>query len=133
MDQAAVQLGTSVVKCNGFLSDPFRIEKSVRQGCPLSGVLYAVTTEPLVQSILKDENISGIPGPGLSVFKLALYADNVNIMVRDEASCNVILGHLRVYERHQGQGKQSKFLHHGHGRGWQSQKLLQILGGREAL
>lgn len=93
---------TSVVKCNGSLSDPFEIRKSVRQGCPLSAVLYAVTTEPLVQAILKDSRIRGIRSPGLTEFKLALYADDVNVMVRGEDSCETVLHHLSIYERASG-------------------------------
>lgn len=69
---------TSVVKCKGSLSDPFSIRKSV---------------------ILKDGRIRGIQSPRLTEFKLALYADGVNVMVRGEESCEVVLHPLSVYEQ----------------------------------
>ncbi len=33
----------SCVKVNGVLTDPFPLERSVRQGCPLSALLYSIT------------------------------------------------------------------------------------------
>lgn len=90
----------SVVKCNGSLSDPFTIEKLLRQGCPLP--LYAISTEPLARAIIEDQQIRGIQGPGLLQYKLALYADDVNIMVRDDHSFRRVLGHLQDFERASG-------------------------------
>ncbi len=43
----------SCVKVNGILTDPFPLERSVRQGCPLSALLYSITAEPLATLIKK--------------------------------------------------------------------------------
>ncbi len=43
----------SCVKVNGVLTDPFPLERSVRQGCPLSALLYSITAEPLATLIKK--------------------------------------------------------------------------------
>ena len=37
-----------VLKMNGGLSTPFEIQRGVRQGCSLSGMLYSVAIEPLL-------------------------------------------------------------------------------------
>ncbi|KAK2878230.1 hypothetical protein Q8A73_010385 [Channa argus] len=93
---------TSVVKCNGFLTDPFPLERSVRQGCPLSAMLYAIVAEPLAQSIITDTLITGITSPKGSEFKIAQYADDISIMVRDRDSLRRVLQHLEAYEQAAG-------------------------------
>ncbi|KAI3358257.1 hypothetical protein L3Q82_003259 [Scortum barcoo] len=41
----------SVLKINGSLCAPFRVHRGVRQGCALSGMLYALSLEPLLNKI----------------------------------------------------------------------------------
>lgn len=41
----------SVLKVNGGLSGPFKISHGIRQGCALSGMLYAMSIEPLFVGI----------------------------------------------------------------------------------
>ena len=38
----------SVISNNGFLFDPFSLSKRVRQGCPLSLLLYIINGEVLL-------------------------------------------------------------------------------------
>ncbi len=73
----------SCVKVNGILTDPFPLERSVRQGCPLSALLYSITAEPLATLIKKDKEIKGIqiPNGGLSI--IHQYADDTTFTVRD--------------------------------------------------
>ncbi|KAK2877074.1 hypothetical protein Q8A73_023746 [Channa argus] len=58
----------------------------VRQGCPLSAMLYAIVAEPLAQSIITDLLIKGITSPKGNEFKIAQYADDISIMVKDGLS-----------------------------------------------
>src|SRR6184192_1993029 len=60
----------------GCLSEPFRVERGVRQGDPLSPLLYVIAINPLLQSIQR--NITGINIHGFS-FKLAAYADDLTL------------------------------------------------------
>ncbi|TWW53509.1 Transposon TX1 uncharacterized 149 kDa protein ORF 2 [Takifugu flavidus] len=41
----------SMLKFNGSLCAPFRVRRGVRQGCALSGMLYALSLEPLLSRI----------------------------------------------------------------------------------
>ena len=37
-----------LIKVCGSLTAPFPIEKGIRQGCPLSGLLYSIAIEPFL-------------------------------------------------------------------------------------
>ena len=48
------------VKVNGNMSQSFLIERGVRQGCPLSMILYIILAEVTIENIRKNRNIKGI-------------------------------------------------------------------------
>lgn len=72
----------SVLKVNGGLSAPFKVCRGIRQGCSLSGMLYAIAIEPLLNSIR-----SRIEGVYLSrdipPIRLSAYADDVVVLVKN--------------------------------------------------
>lgn len=92
----------SCVKCNGVLTDTFPLERSVRQGCPLSAALYSVSIEPLATMIKSDTGIKcvGIPGEGKSVIQQ--FADDTSFTVRNIDSIKRIMDHLDVYGKASG-------------------------------
>lgn len=45
---------TSLIEINGELTDTFKIEKSVRQGCPLSMSLFCIILQPLLMFLKKN-------------------------------------------------------------------------------
>lgn len=49
---------------NGHLSEYIRLKQGVRQGCPLSPLLYTIVFETLATAIRKDPGIEGISIPG---------------------------------------------------------------------
>ena len=55
---------TSCVKINGFVSQTFDVTRGVRQGCPLSPVLYVLVSEALNRCILSEDEITGPPELG---------------------------------------------------------------------
>ena len=60
----------------GHISNAFRIERGVRQGDPLSPLLYILAFEPLLNLI--DREIAGIKIKNHS-FKYVAYADDLTI------------------------------------------------------
>ncbi|XDV53672.1 hypothetical protein PO909_022110 [Leuciscus waleckii] len=92
----------SCVKVNGVLTDSFPLERSVRQGCPLSALLYSITAEPLATLIKKDKEIRGIPIPHGRMSLIHQYADDTTFTVRDIESINKIMKHMETYGKASG-------------------------------
>lgn len=68
---------------NNMLSDKIPIKSSVRQGCPLSPLLFALYLEPFCLSILESQNIRGISAE----VKVLAYADDVAVFCTDKKKC----------------------------------------------
>ena len=54
----------SAVIVNGYTSEFFPLSRGVRQGCPLSPLLYVLSAEVLASAIRSSSKINGIPLPG---------------------------------------------------------------------
>lgn len=81
---------TSKITVNGHLTKAVNICCGVRQGCPLSALLYVLCIEPLAQILRRDQRINGVgvPGSGGMVTKCCLYMDDINILCTDLLSVN---------------------------------------------
>lgn len=70
----------SLLKINGGLGAPFKVGRGIRQGCSLSGMLYALCFEPLLHRLRTD--ISGVHLKNTnSIIRLSAYADDLAVMV----------------------------------------------------
>ena len=78
---------TSCVMNNGYASDFFQLYRGVRQGCPLSGLLFVLAIEVLAQAIRQNENIHGLR-INETELKLSMYADDLTAFIKDECSAN---------------------------------------------
>ena len=76
----------SRIKINGALSAPVAQGRGVRQGCPLSPLLYVCFIEPLAELLRKDRVLKGvqIPGSGGECLKVMQYADDTTVVVSSE-------------------------------------------------
>ena len=82
----------SSVLVNGFVTAPFKVTRSVRQGCGLSPLLYVLCIEPLAHNFRVNPNIGGLSLPGCSkTLKVTQYADDTTCGVVDLPSLKVIL------------------------------------------
>ena len=73
---------------NGNLSLPFRIERGVRQGCPLSMLLFVIFQEPLYK-VVQNSNVI-LPPLKIENQKCAGYADDTTFFVKDLKSIQEI-------------------------------------------
>ena len=73
---------SSCVLHNGHASEFFLLEKGVRQGCPLSGLLFVLGIELLARALQKDTTIRGIQA-GHKELKSTQYADDTTVFVRE--------------------------------------------------
>lgn len=63
---------------NGLLSNMFKLDRGMRQGYPLSPLLFTLATESLAMAILNHNKITGIT-IGDSEHRIALFADNIRL------------------------------------------------------
>uniref|UniRef100_A0A8C4WRH2 Reverse transcriptase domain-containing protein n=1 Tax=Eptatretus burgeri TaxID=7764 RepID=A0A8C4WRH2_EPTBU len=88
----------SVLKINNELVAPLSINKGIRQGCPLSGLLYALSIEPLLVSVhcrLTGVSLSQLERP----IKVLAYADDVCVFVQDINDVNIVRYCLSLFEK----------------------------------
>ncbi len=93
----------SCVKINGVLTDKFEVGRSVRQGCPLSALLYAISVEPLATLIKRDERIVGIDLPYGGICIINQYVDDTTITVREGNSVKGVLEIVEKYGKASGE------------------------------
>lgn len=92
MIQALYTGPMSAVVIRDRVSEPFDVGRGVRQGDPLSPALYVLAFEPLLQRLSSDSRIGRFPlPPDAPPAALFAYADDLSIVVPDEAAvCNVL-------------------------------------------
>jgi hypothetical protein len=88
--KASYSSATSAVRINGRLSPWFANKRSVRQGCPLSPLIFNIAIDALSKWFLNELSKGTIRG--VEIIPLGqqgfhnLYADDVSLIVRDEPS-----------------------------------------------
>lgn len=84
---------------NGYLTDRISLERGVRQGDPMSPLLYILCAEVLACNIRADTSIKGflIPGSKGQPFKIRQYADDSSCFVKDVFSLTRLLSLLQQY------------------------------------
>ena len=88
---------TSQIEVNGTLTEKIDIKRSVRQGCPLSMILFVLTTIPLINMIEEDKDIKGIKTHYNNELKILAYADDTTIFIRDIKSIERV---FEIYNKH---------------------------------
>ena len=89
---------TSCALVNGWISEPFHIKRGVRQGCPLSALLFVLAVEFMASRIRSNNCIKPFVIPKNSTnLKLVQYADDTLFVVRNESSLKEIIHELNIF------------------------------------
>ena len=88
-----------MVEVNGVRSEPFTLTQSIRQGCPLSLMLYILVLEPFLRKLKANLALRGLILPGTSeVARYTAYADNVSMLVTSSAEVEELSKEIGRYE-----------------------------------
>ena len=77
---------------NGHASFFLHLQRGVRQGCPLSDLLFIIGIELFKRTLKKDHSIKGINVETKEIkLKITQYADDTTVFLRDEESVEQVL------------------------------------------
>ena len=86
----------SMITNNGFLSENIPMLRGLRQGCPLSLLLYVIQGEVTTLNINKDKNITGLIIPNQKEhLKLSQYADDSNFFLQNQSSVTNVITYFQ--------------------------------------
>ena len=92
---------SSCVLNNGHASPCFQLHRGVRQGCPLSGLLFVIGIELLARALKNNDSIKGI-NIGKKEIKLTQFADDTTVFVSDQVSVTNLLKLLSEFKHTSG-------------------------------
>ena len=86
---------------NGHSGKYFNLRRGVRQGDPLSPYIFILAIELLAVKIREDNRIQGFQAKDRHI-KLALYADDLTVMVQNEEAAKALFDLLKEFEECSG-------------------------------
>ena len=92
----------SQVIVNHSLSEPFEVLRGVRQGDPLSPLLYILQLEPHLNRIRADDSISPITCRYNRKRKLVGYADDQEFLIKHHFAIDKIIDHFKHFGKASG-------------------------------
>ena len=89
----------SAVNVNGYVSEFFSLSRGVRQGCPLSPLLYVLAAEVLACNIRASSSIHGLTIPGASAPAIiSQYANDTCLLLCSDSSIREAFSIYSKYE-----------------------------------
>ena len=80
---------TMCVTNNGYASPFFAMGRGIRQGCPISALLFLLVAETMANCIRSDNDVKGISVSQLTI-TISQYADDTTLFLKDEASLHAV-------------------------------------------
>jgi hypothetical protein len=90
-------ISTYISNC-GFLSEPIKPTRGIRQGCPISANLFVIIVEMLATAIRHNNRINGIK-IGNQEFKISQFADDTCIYIMDTESLKIVFHVLDLFAK----------------------------------
>ena len=88
---------TTKVKVNGFLTHPIQLDRGVRQGDPLSFLIYLFNMELFALQLRKNPNIVGFQVGGEKIISLH-YADDATITITQNRCFKEVIKDLAIFQ-----------------------------------
>ena len=92
---------TAMVNINGYFSGKIPLKRGVRQGCPLSPLLYVLVIEVLATQLRTNPNIVGFTIEGEKIVSLH-YADDATIIIKQNRCFKEVIKEIEDYEESSG-------------------------------
>ena len=86
---------------NGYLSHNFTLERGIRQGCPLSALLFILVAEILSINLRSNQKAKGIIIDGLE-YKIIQLADDTTMFTKDLDSLQAFIADFKHFENVSG-------------------------------
>ena len=86
------------INIKGEITEYFEIQRSVRQGCPISMLLFVLAAEILGQGIRLNGKIRGLRVPNTPETKVQQYADDTTFLIQGARDIKEINEMLKLYE-----------------------------------
>ena len=93
--------GKSCISNNGNISQCFDIERSTRQGDPISPLVFILGLEILLIAIRSDENIQGIKVEN-NELKMTAFADDASYFLKNKHSAEILLNRIERFSKTSG-------------------------------
>ena len=88
---------TSSTINNGFLSPTFKLSRGIRQGCPLSALLFILVAETIALKLKAEKKIQGIM-VGETEYKICQMADDTTLFMKSIESITMAIQVFQEFE-----------------------------------
>ena len=88
---------SSTLNINGYFSETIALQRGVRQGCPLSALLYVLVIEVLAIQLRLNPNIVGFTVGGEKIISVH-YMDDTTIIIKQNRCFKEVIKELELYE-----------------------------------
>ena len=92
--------GCTCVSNNGWISEPYTIERGIRQGCLLSALIFITAVEILANRIRNDKQIRGfeikLNGSNHSI-KIRQLADDTTLFLKSKNEISIALNIMEIF------------------------------------
>ena len=87
---------------NGHYSEFFKLSRGIRQGCPISALLFLLVVEVMAINLRNDKNIKGISLTDTEEILISQLADDTTLFLRDSESLERALTFIKAFGESSG-------------------------------